>query len=199
MNTLKKYSPHLLALFTILFITGILEHLMGRIAYCSCGYIQFWYGDTNGPGNSQHITDWYSFSHFIHGLLFYGLTHVLSRFLGKKKGMEHKWSLGTRFIIAVILEALWEILENSPFIINRYRTATLAHDYEGDSILNSLLDIITCGIGFIFARKIPVWLTVALIITLEVFAAYFVRDNLTLNIIMLIYPLESIKLWQMGL
>ncbi len=199
MSIFRKHAPQLLALFTVLTITGLIEYLIGRIPYCSCGYIQFWYGDTNGPGNSQHITDWYSFSHFIHGLLFFGITHVISRYTGRKKGLEHRWSLGTRFVIAITLEALWELLENSPFVINRYRTATLAHDYEGDSILNSLVDIVTCGIGFICAKKIPVWMTVALIITLEVFAAYFVRDNLTLNIIMLLYPLEAVKLWQMGL
>jgi hypothetical protein len=185
---LKKLSPHISAFLIILIATALIESAMGRIWICKCGYISLWYGNTNGSGNSQHITDWYSFSHFIHGMLFYGLLHVFAK----------KLPMRTRFIIAVLMEAVWEIFENSSYTINRYRTATAALDYYGDSILNSVVDIITCSLGFLLTRKISAKLSVVLIIVLELFALYFVRDNLTLNIIMLIHPVEAIKVWQLG-
>lgn len=187
-NRITKYTPHALAFLSIVLVTAVIEFLMGRIWICKCGYVDFWYGNTNGSGNSQHITDWYSFSHFIHGMLFYGFLHVVAR----------KLPVQTRFILAVLMEAVWEVFENTPFTINRYRTETAALDYIGDSILNSISDIITCGLGFLLVRKIPITLAVILIVVLELFALYFVRDNLTLNVLMLVYPMESIKLWQMA-
>lgn len=204
---IRSFLAHLSALIIIAGIVALVEFLMGRIWYCKCGYVAFWYGDTNGPGNSQHISDWYTLSHFIHGILFYGFLHVISKWLGKRKMLRgevvlpggHALSLTTRFAFALAIEGAWEILENTPFIINRYRSVTLAHDYIGDSILNSVMDVVTAGLGFLFSRKVSVKLLVALCIALEIMAAYYVRDNLTLNVIMLIYPLEAIKTWQMGI
>lgn len=186
---LKKAAPHILSFLIIILAVALVEFLMGRLWICKCGYVSLWYGNTNGSGNSQHITDWYSFSHFIHGMIFYGFLFLVAR----------KLPLKTRFILAVLMEAIWEVFENSSFTINRYRTATAALDYYGDSILNSVFDIITCSLGFLLTRKISVKMSIVLIIVLELFAAYFVRDNLILNVIMLIYPLESIKIWQLGI
>jgi hypothetical protein len=184
----RKLSPHICAFFVILIATALIEFAMGRIWICKCEYVLLWYGNTNGSGNSQHITDWYSFSHFIHGMLFYGFLFIFAK----------KLPMRTRFIIAVLMEAIWEIFENSTYTINRYRTETAALDYYGDSILNSVVDIVTCSLGFLLTRKISVKMSIVLIIILELFALYFVRDNLTLNVIMLIYPIEAIKVWQLG-
>lgn len=185
-SKLRSWLPHITVFLIIVAVSALVEFLMGRQWICKCGYVSLWYGDINGPGNSQHIADWYSFSHFIHGFVFYGFLHLVAR----------KLPMRTRLILAVLLEAAWEIFENTPYTIDRYRTATIALDYYGDSILNSMLDIVTCAVGFLVARKLPLTLSITLIIVLEVFAVYFVRDNLTLNIIMLVYPLESIKDWQ---
>ncbi len=185
---LRTFAPHILSFLIIILAVALVEFSMGRLWICKCGYVSLWYGNTNGSGNSQHITDWYSFSHFVHGILFYGFLYLVAR----------KLPVRTRFILAVLMEAAWEILENSAFTINRYRTSTAALDYYGDSILNSILDVVTCSLGFLLARKISWKMAVVLIIVLEFFAAYFVRDNLILNVIMLIYPFESIKMWQLG-
>ncbi len=185
---IRFFSPHILSFFIIILAVALIEFAMGRLWICKCGYVSLWYGNTNGAGNSQHITDWYSLSHFIHGILFYGFLYLVAR----------KLPVRTRFILAVLMEAVWEIFENSAFTINRYRTSTAALDYYGDSILNSVLDVVTCSLGFLLARKISWKKAVVLIIALELLAAYVVRDNLTLNVIMLIYPFESIKMWQLG-
>jgi len=132
----------------------LVEFLMGRLPICKCGYVLLWYNNTNGPGNSQHITDWYTFSHIIHGMILYGFLWLVAR----------KMPVKTRIIMAIILECLWEIFENSPFIINRYRTATFAIDYYGDTIINSLGDVFSMCFGFILARKLPRWITIVLII-----------------------------------
>jgi hypothetical protein len=177
-------------LITILLIlaTAVVLLLMGREPICKCGFIKLWHGETISAENSQHISDWYSPSHFIHGLLFYwGLAIVLGHL-----------SLGARLSLAVIIEAVWEIFENTDFVINRYREATIALDYYGDSVLNSSADILFMVIGFLAAWRLPVWVSVVLVIALELIVGAIIRDNLTLNIIMLLYPLEAIKTWQMG-
>lgn len=180
--------------------------LMGRVPWCTCGYIKFWHGIVQSSENSQHISDWYSFSHIIHGFAFYGIFWLIGRrWLASSatssvgsKPRRAAGPFGLRLIAAIIVEVTWEIFENSNFIINRYRAATISLDYFGDSVINSVADVLFMVIGFVLAARLPIWMTIALIVIMEVFVGYWIRDNLALNIIMLIYPLEAIKAWQLG-
>ena len=187
--------------YTLIFVAIILIQIftlyfMGRELICQCGVIKFWEGDVMSSSNSQQIADWYTFSHIIHGFVFYGLlTWISKKFFKRSGGLP----LGLIFIGAVLLETGWEIIENSTWIIDYYRNNTVSLVYIGDSILNSVFDVIWMAIGFVMARKFPIWLTVALIIIFEVMTGYFVRDGLLLNILMFIYPAEFIKTWQMGM
>lgn len=192
----KKISvSHYTLIFVVIIIVQIFTlYFMGRELICECGVIKFWEGDVMSSSNSQQIADWYTFSHIIHGFIFYGLlTWISKKFFKKSGGLP----LGLIFIGAVLLETGWEIIENSTWIIDYYRNNTVSLGYIGDSILNSVFDVIWMVIGFVMARKFPVWFTVALIIIFEVMTGYFVRDGLLLNILMFIYPAEFIKTWQM--
>lgn len=181
-----------LAILIVILATAATLYLMGRMPICKCGEIKLWHGVVVSSENSQHLSDWYTPSHIIHGFLFYGLFHLLA------KGLAALRPLGVRALLATILEAAWEISENTDAVINRYREATIALDYFGDSIVNSTADIVFMLIGFALARVLPVWLTVALAISAELIVGALIRDNLTLNVIMLLYPLDAIKAWQTG-
>ena len=169
-------------------ITATLEIGMGRSLTYSKGPVRWWVGDVNSDQNSQQLSDPYSFTHVIHGALFYGLTSVA---MGPA-------SVGARALAAVAIESAWEAYENTDTVINRYRAATIALGYYGDSVTNSIADIACCVIGFVLARRFAWWWTVSWVVATEIALAIAIRDNLTLNIIMLIRPLEAIKRWQLG-
>lgn len=182
-----------LVLLTALILLG-----MGRVPICECGYVKAWHGVTSSSENSQHLADWYTFSHIIHGFGFYALLWLIGRRFAPQRKHRSDTGLGLRFVLAVALESAWEILENTPLIINRYRATTIALDYYGDSVVNSIADIGWMTLGFVLASRLPVWLIVVLTIVMEVAVGLWIRDNLTLNIIQLIYPLDFILEWQRG-
>lgn len=178
----------LIAVSLVVIFTAAFEWWMGRLPFGPEGKPGLWTADIWSNLCSQRVADAYSFSHIAHGLLFYALLWLVARRLPVR----------VRFLLAVLLEAGWELLENSPIIINRYREATMALGYAGDSILNSVSDILMMSLGFFIAYRAKPWMSVLILVVMEVGCALWIRDNLTLNIIMLIHPIEAIKVWQMG-
>ena len=187
-------SPLTIAILTgaVVAAAALVLLWMGRLPICKCGYVKLWHGVVNSAENSQHLSDWYTFSHVIHGILFYAGLWLVSRMAGRRM------SLGLALLLATVLEAGWEIFENTEFVIDRYRQATIALDYYGDSIVNSVADIVAMIAGFLLAARLPVVASIAVVAALELGVGYRIRDNLTLNVIMLLWPLESIKTWQGG-
>lgn len=185
----RSTPPWLFALIiaALIAVQAAVEFAVGRVPICVCGTIRLWAGVVQSPENSQQIFDWYTFSHVIHGLGLYGLMWLVAP----------RFPVALRLVLTVAVEGAWEMLENSNFIIDRYR-ATISYDYRGDSILNSVSDTVATIFGFTLAYWLPVWVAVALALLLEVFVGYEIRDNLTLNIIMLIYPFDAIRTWQGG-
>lgn len=177
-----------IAALALVALTAAILLWMGRPPICTCGEVKLWVGVVHGPDNSQHLADWYTPSHIIHGFLFYWLGWLFLR----------RNPPGDRVLAAVLIEAGWEILENSPIIIDRYREATIALGYTGDSVINSAADIGWMVVGFALARRLPVWLIILLAIALELLTLAIIRDNLTLNVIMLVAPSDSIRAWQAG-
>lgn len=178
----------LLISLTIIVAMAVILFLMGREPICKCGDIKLWHGVVVSSQNSQHLSDWYTPSHILHGLVFFALGWMFLR----------RYSLGFRLILATSLEVTWEIVENTDAIINHYREATISLDYYGDSVINSVADCLAMLIGFALARLLPVWASIALFVLAEAVTVYYIRDGLLLNILMLLWPLEAVKNWQSG-
>jgi hypothetical protein len=174
------------AFFLLLTATVVQLRNQGRVWWCACGKLTLWVGDIWSAHTSQHVFDPYSFTHVLHGVVFSGLTMLA---FPRKRLVWQLW-------IAIAIEACWELLENSPFIIHRYRTVTMGLGYEGDSVVNSLSDILCCGIGFLLARSLGVRRSVVFFAATELVLIVWIRDNLTLNVLMLTWPVEAIKAWQ---
>ncbi len=181
---------------TALIVAGIVAvaaltlYLMGHPLICKCGTVKLWHFDVASAENSQHLIDWYTPSHVIHGFLFYWLLWLVSRYL--------PLSFRARLVLAVAIEASWEVVENTDFVINHYREMTISLDYYGDSVINSVSDILFMVAGFCLAARLPVWLTVILAVALELFIGAMIRDNLTLNVLMFVCPQDSVLHWQQG-
>lgn len=188
MAVLARHRRTLVIALALFVLTGVIELMLGRSLLGPDGRFGLWEGSIWSSACSQRLADPYSFSHIAHGMVFYALLWFVGR----------RIPVPTRFLMAVALEAGWEILENSPLIIERYRQVTIALGYEGDSVLNSLSDVVMMAIGFWIALRLPVWGTVALLLAMEIGCAVWIRDNLTLNVIMLVHPVEAIKAWQMA-
>lgn len=188
---IRSSKPIIVWSVLMIFLTAmvIYLHLQGRLWIAASGHMYFWIGDAYSPDNSQHLLDPYSFSHFLHGIIFFFL---LQKLFGK-------FSLESRFVASAMLEGCWEMLENSALIINRYRDATAALGYTGDTIFNSFGDILSCSLGFIVARYIGWKWSIILFVVIELFCLWWIKDNLTLNVLMLIYPIDGIKEWQLGM
>jgi hypothetical protein len=194
MGTLAPNRNAILASVAISIVAVVILLAMDRPPMCECGYVKLWHGDINSMGNSQHIADWYTPSHIIHGPIFYAFGWLLF----------HKWKIGGKGAVkwglpfAVFLEAAWEVLENTPFVIDRFRSVTANWGYSGDSVLNSFADIGWMAVGFYLAMRLPIKLTIVLAIIGEVVAGLVVRDGLTLTVIMLLFPIDAIAQWQAG-
>ena len=182
---IARYRAPLAALLLLAAAVAIL-FAMGRPPICTCGSITLW--GPVGPTQSQMLADWYSASHIVHGLLFYAILAFAAK----------RWPVERRFLVALFVETAWEVLENTPMVIDRYREATTALGYTGDTILNSVSDILMMALGFLAARKLPVWLAIVLVLILELVPLFAIRDNLTLNIWMLLAPNQGVLSWQAG-
>ncbi len=185
---MQRFSRHAAFLVALLLVTATLLLSMGRVTWCACGAWVPWSFDVWSSHNSQHLVDPYTLSHVLHGVVFYGLLRALPA--------PHRERVG--LLAAAGLEALWEIVENSPYIIERYRENTASLDYTGDSIANSMADILACVGGYLLAAALPVWGSVLFFLGAELLMVVWIRDSLLLNVLMLLYPVSAIRDWQMG-
>jgi hypothetical protein len=183
-----RYAAVIVSILAL--VVGILL-LMGRGPWGPSGEPGFISFNTDSQENSQRFLDAYTLTHLIHGVAFY----LLFWLIGRRRG----WSLGTRAVYAVALESFWEVIENTPLIIERYRAETLSLNYYGDSILNVVGDILACLLAFLLTSRLPIWVTALVVVAIEVLLAIFIRDNLTLNILLLVYPISAVKKWQLGI
>lgn len=183
----KRAFPYW-AVAGVIVLAAVVLLAAGRVPICECGYVKLWHGQPVSSENSQHLTDWYTPSHLLHGILFYGMLWLVAR----------RVPFGWRLLFATVIEAAWEIVENSETVIERYRSATIALDYYGDSVVNSVADILAMVAGFWLARWLPVWLSLAIVVGFEVLTIWLIRDGLALNVVMLLWPLDAVKAWQAG-
>jgi hypothetical protein len=194
MNRLLPHRRAVIASLAMAIVAGVILLGMGRNPICECGTVKLWHGVVQSAENSQHLTDWYAPSHFTHGLIMYFFAWLLWRKWALFGGRPAPWALP----IAVAVEAAWEIMENTPMVIDRYRAVTVSFGYSGDSVVNSLGDIGWMIVGFLAASRIPAWVSIALALFLELLTLWTIRDNLTLNVVMLFWPVEAIRQWQGG-
>ncbi len=185
MTVSRRSITYILLIFVA---AGAILAAMGRPLICTCGTVELWVNSSVSPKTSQMLADWYSPSHFLHGLIFYAILWLVAR----------NWTIERRFFVALLVETAWEILENSPMIIDRYREATIAIGYTGDSVINSLSDIAMMALGFAAARRLPLGVALLLLVMLELIPLLVIRDNLTLNVWMLLAPSDAIRAWQAG-
>ena len=185
----RSLWPYVVLSAAVIALTAVILLAMGRVPISAQGYVLLWAGAVNSADNSQHISDWYTASHIIHGIIFFALFRI---------GSRYRWSIGACLVAAVVLESAWEIVENTPWTIERYRSATISLNYYGDSVLNSVCDILACVAGFYLAARLAVWISVAVVVLLELVVLLVIRDNLTLNVLMFLYPFEFILKWQQG-
>ena len=185
---MKPRQRTLLIAFVLVLATAAVLLAMGRPPICTCGTIDLWVASTTSAKTSQMLSDWYSPSHIVHGFLFYGFLWLVAR----------RQPVGRRFLIALLIEAAWEIAENTSIVIDRYREATVALGYTGDSVLNSISDIAMMGVGFLAARRLPLRVSLIAVLVLELVPLYVIRDNLTLNVWMLLAPNGAVRAWQAG-
>ena len=188
LDELKKNRIAVVTIPTIILIATVILWSQGRVWWCQAGDAAPWAWDIWTRHNSQHLVDPYSFTHILHGVLEFWLIGLVFR----------KMPLAWRLVLAVLIESSWEVVENSSYMITRYRQETISLDYFGDSILNSISDIICCGTGFVIAYNLKFWKSLALFIATEVVLMLTIRDSLVINIIMLVHPIEAIKAWQMA-
>jgi Protein of unknown function (DUF2585) len=171
----------------VLLLMIVLLRVQGRLVACACGYFEVWTSDTCSANNSQQLFDPYSFTHLLHGFLFFWLIALLFTRL----------TTGWQLWVAVLLESAWEVFENTSFVINKYRTETAALGYQGDTVVNSLGDLACALVGFLIARQLGVRRSLILFLLVELVLIVWIHDSLLLQILMLVQPVEAIKLWQM--